>query len=84
MEIPTKSQESQSTGDNRIHELEDLLSLLLKNTEESFMLVDSELNIIEFNAAFSNLYKKYFGKEVEKGVFALKDVRPENIERIKK
>src|SRR5690606_23888377 len=38
-----------------------------KNTEESFILLDTSLHIITYNQRFASLYKKYFGIEVEKG-----------------
>lgn len=43
------------------------MELFIKNTEESFIFVDTDLKIVSFNNHFYNLYKKYFGLEIIKG-----------------
>jgi PAS domain S-box-containing protein len=43
------------------------MSLLLNNTDESFVLVNTDLQIVIFNKQFQTLYKKYFGKETKQG-----------------
>ncbi|MEI9946846.1 MAG: PAS domain S-box protein [Chitinophagaceae bacterium] len=43
------------------------LTLLLNNTEESFLLIDTQLTVILFNKRFHDLYKEYFGKDIAKG-----------------
>lgn len=43
------------------------MELFIKNTEESFIFVDTDLKIVSFNNHFHNLYKKYFGLEICKG-----------------
>lgn len=54
--------------------------LLINNTEESFILLNSNLQIVSFNNQFGNLYKKYFGVEVRKGDSILDYVQPERKE----
>lgn len=53
--------------------LEQKLSLLTINSEESFVLVDTNYKIIAFNRQFRNEYLKYFGTEFKKGdsIFSL-------------
>ncbi len=43
------------------------LELLMNYTEESFVLINRDLQIVRFNRQFYTLYKQYFGLEVEKG-----------------
>ncbi len=56
--------------------------LLINNTEESFILLDSNLQIVFFNNQFRNLYKKYFGLEIQKGVSILDYAQPERKEMV--
>jgi PAS domain S-box-containing protein len=46
---------------------EDEMTLLLDNTEESFVLIDKNLRIVSFNKLFLNKYKYLLNKEVKKG-----------------
>jgi PAS domain-containing protein len=41
--------------------------LLINNTEESFILLDNHLQIVSFNIQFNQLYKKFFGLDIQKG-----------------
>lgn len=54
--------------------------LLINNTEESFILLNSELQIVSFNNQYRNLYRKYFNLEVRKGDSILNYVQPERKE----
>ncbi len=54
--------------------------LLINNTEEAFILVDRNLEIVSFNNQFKNLYNTYFGKNIEKGVCILEYAQPEQKE----
>ena len=47
------------------------MRLLINNTEESFILVDKNLEIISLNNQFKKLYQEYFQLEVQKGVSIL-------------
>lgn len=42
-------------------------NLMLNNTEDSFIYLDKELKIIDYNTKFLITYKDIFGKEVKKG-----------------
>lgn len=46
---------------------EDEMSLLLDNTQESFVLIDKHLKIVSFNKYFYKQYKYLLNKEVKKG-----------------
>ncbi len=59
------------------------MSLLLHNTEESFILLDKELKIISFNDQYKNLYQNYFNKEVIKGHSILEYVQQERLPMVK-
>ena len=50
---------------------EEAMRLLINNTEESFILVDKNLEIISLNNQFKKLYQEYFQLEVQKGVSIL-------------
>ncbi len=56
---------------------EDDASLLINNTQESFVLVDKDLQIVNFNKQFKDTYIKFFGKEVTKGDSILNYTEPE-------
>ncbi|MBC7722025.1 MAG: PAS domain S-box protein [Pedobacter sp.] len=45
--------------------------LLLDNTEESFILLDTELRIVSYNKQYKKIFKKYLHKEIAKGEFIL-------------
>ncbi|MEJ5994401.1 PAS domain S-box protein [Pedobacter sp. Du54] len=49
------------------HTTEKLLSLLISNTEEAFIVLDKDLNITSFNAKFYELYLTYFGINIIEG-----------------
>lgn len=52
-------------------------NLLINNTEESFVLVNRDLEIVSFNDQFEKLYKTHFNKVVEKGQSILIYTQPE-------
>jgi PAS domain S-box-containing protein len=54
--------------------------LLINNTEEAFILMNNNLEIISFNNQFENLYKEYFGVEIQKGRIIIDYVLPERKE----
>jgi len=54
--------------------------LLINNTEEAFILMNNNLEIISFNNQFENLYKEYFGIEIQKGRVIIDYVQPERKE----
>ncbi|CAN5362926.1 hypothetical protein BH11BAC3_BH11BAC3_06760 [soil metagenome] len=60
------------------------IRLLFNNTEESFILVDLQLNIVEFNKQAYDLYKKHLGGSLEKGLSILQFARPGRIRNLKK
>ena len=53
------------------------------NTEESFVLVDTDLNIAAFNDQFKKLYLKFYGKEVRKAESILNYAQPDRLELVK-
>lgn len=57
--------------------------LMLENTDENFILVDLDLNIVNFNSQFAKNYKDVFGIEVIKGDSILKYASPERREIVK-
>lgn len=54
--------------------------LLINNTEESFILLNSKLQIVSFNNQFRTLYEEYFGLEIQKGDSILDYAQPERKE----
>lgn len=52
-------------------------NLLINNTEESFVLLNRDLEIVSFNDQFEKLYKNYFNKVIEKGQSILIYAQPE-------
>lgn len=59
------------------------ISLLMSYTDESFVLLDTSLNIVAFNKQFSEDFLTIFKKEVVKGDHILNFVQPERIDKIK-
>ncbi|MCW3091502.1 MAG: domain S-box protein [Ferruginibacter sp.] len=59
------------------------MSWLINNTEESFILLDSDLKIASFNNQAEKLYRRYFKKELFKGACILDYVQPERSAVIK-
>lgn len=53
------------------------VTLLMDNTEESFILLNKDLKIVSFNKQFAYLYKNYFGLDVKKGESILNYALPE-------
>ncbi|HEY1045887.1 MAG TPA: PAS domain-containing sensor histidine kinase [Bacteroidia bacterium] len=64
--------------------LEQKLSLLTINSEESFVLVDTNYNIVAFNRQFKNQYIKYFGTTFKKGDSIFSLVQKNRVEQVKK
>lgn len=52
-------------------------NLMFNNTQESFVLVDTNLIVVNFNDQFFKNYKTIFGREVKKGVSILEYAQPE-------
>lgn len=59
------------------------ISLLVSNTEESFILLDKNLRILSFNKQFQKLYKNYFNLNVKTGDDILDYAQPERREKVK-
>ena len=78
-----------STGDDRISTMiididerrkaQRQIDLLMNNTEESFMLVDRELNIISFNKKFEKEYKNISLKHLQSGTSILQHLKKDAI-----
>ncbi|MDQ3048950.1 MAG: PAS domain S-box protein, partial [Bacteroidota bacterium] len=70
-----------------IHSIQDSsesqFSLLMNNTEESFILLDPQLTIVSFNKRFHDLYLTYLGKDVKTGDQILDYAQPERKETLK-
>lgn len=58
-------------------------ALLISNTEESFVLLDNDLNIVSFNNQFYSLYQYYFKVIIEKGKSIFDYARPGRRETLK-
>jgi PAS domain S-box-containing protein len=69
---------------NELNILEKKLSLLMLNSEESFVLVDTSFKIVAFNRQFNKQYIKYFGTQVQQGNSILDLVQPDRVANIKK
>lgn len=52
------------------------IKLLIDNAEESFVMIDKNLDIINFNEPFSSFYRKYFNKDVQRGQCILEYALP--------
>ncbi|MES2379913.1 MAG: PAS domain S-box protein [Bacteroidota bacterium] len=65
----------QDITDKKEQEFE--VTLLMDNTEESFILLNKDLEIVSFNKQFLHLYKNYFGLDVKKGEPILNYALPE-------
>ena len=59
------------------------IDLLVDYTEESFVLVDRNLNIVTFNKKFSSLYKKFYNRDVIIGESILSYAQPDRVERVR-
>lgn len=64
-------------------ELEDRLNLLMVNTEECLLIVDTNLAVITYNRRFEELYDVYFDIKVEKGASVLSYAQPERVEIVR-
>ncbi len=55
------------------------MRLMLKYTDEGFILLNNKLIILNFNTQFKEVYQKYFKLPVEKGLSILNFVKPERV-----
>ena len=63
---------------------EKLLSLIINNTEEGFIVLDKELKITSFNEKLSKLYQTYFGIDIVEGGSILTYARSNRLKLLKK
>lgn len=78
---------SKTSDDKAIDELRKLdqkLSLLITNSEESYILVDTAFNIVAFNRQFKTQYLKFFGLDVKKGDSIFDLTHPDRIANLRK
>src|SRR5690606_12447115 len=61
-----------------------VMSLLINNATESFLLLDKTLRIIDLNQQFQGDYKRYNNGKIERGDYILDHVAPERVESLKK
>ncbi len=54
-------------NDLKLVDLQQKIEILMRNTEEPFVLVDRDLTIVAFNEEFKYQYFKYFSVQVSKG-----------------
>lgn len=54
-------------NDSEFIDLQQKIEILMRNTEEPFVLVDRDLTIVAFNEEFKYQYFKYFSVQVSKG-----------------
>ncbi|MDO8994708.1 MAG: PAS domain S-box protein, partial [Daejeonella sp.] len=66
--------------EKRQYELE--MKLLINNSEESFILLNTDLKIVSFNQQFNRLFKKYYGLEVKRGNSIMDYVAPGRISEV--
>ena len=59
------------------------MAQMIDNTEESFILLDANLNVVSFNKQFQNLGNKYLGFQVKKGTSIFDYAQPERIKELK-
>ncbi len=71
----------QDITERKVAEIEK--AIMINNTEESFILVDSDLTIVSFNNQFYTLNEKYLGIKVQKGKPILDYAKPERREIVK-
>ncbi len=67
----------------KLSDLESRLNLLMINTEENFVLIDRDLNIVNFNHQFRKQYQILFHKDVIKGESILNYAQKDRIEIVK-
>jgi len=59
------------------------LDLLMDYTEEGFVLVDLNMNIVTCNKKFRDQYRKYFNRDVQNGESILSYAQPDRVELVK-
>src|SRR5690606_28800930 len=52
-------------------------NLMFNNTQESFVLVNTDLIVVNFNDQFFKNYKTLFGRKIKKGISILEYAQPE-------
>ncbi len=72
------------TKQKHLEELEERLELLMVNTEECLLVVDTSLDVVTYNNKFKELYDYYFGINIKKGQSILEYVQPVRIEIVRK
>ncbi len=60
------------------------MALLLDNTEEAFVLLNKNLELVTHNSQFSRLYQKYFNRQLQKGSSIFDYAIPDRIPELKK
>jgi PAS domain S-box-containing protein len=78
-DISEKKKQEEAILEANLH-----MQLILDNTEESFFVVDKQLNIVTFNKAAQTKFKQLSGKEFRKGDPILDFARKERIQDLKK
>lgn len=76
---------SKTDSDNSdLTSLHHKFELLMRNTEEPFVLIDTNYIIITFNEQFKSQYLKFFGKEFFKGENILNYAQAQRVDQLKK
>lgn len=58
------------------------LSLLMHNTDESFILLDLQLNILSYNSKAARMFQKLMGGPLEKGASVFEYAQPERVQAL--
>ena len=69
--------------DKDVWTTEQVLKMLNQNSEESFLLTDSDFKIVSFNTSFRDLYANYLNKELTVGSYVLDYSTPERLELVR-
>lgn len=77
-----QKEEEDKTSEELI-KLDQKLAILINNSDESYILVDTNFKIIAFNRHFKSQYLKYFGQEVNKGDSIFKLIKEERIQKLR-
>ncbi|HEX8332042.1 MAG TPA: PAS domain S-box protein [Segetibacter sp.] len=74
--------QSKKMADYTLVQAEQRLSLLLNNTEESFIILNSRLRIVAYNRAAQEHSPYFFTQELQSGLSILDLVNPEEMDRM--
>jgi PAS domain S-box-containing protein len=74
--------QSKKMADYTLVQAEQRLSLLLNNTEESFIILNSRLRIVAYNRAAQEHSPYFFTQELQSGLSILDLVNPEEMDRV--